>query len=84
VRNDLLREADLSERLAHHHARGNGRQRNADRLGDERESCGSREDSLEHVDDAVLDRVLDVDEPDHAQRLGESHRVRRMVAGSCP
>ena len=65
-RHDLLGVADLLERLAEHHARGDARERHADRLAHERHRAARARIDLEHVDDAVLDRELHVDEPDDA------------------
>jgi hypothetical protein len=65
-RRDFLEESDLLERLAHHDSRRQRRERNADRLGDERDGAARARVDLEHVHDAVLDGVLHVDEAHHA------------------
>ena len=58
-----------------HHARGERRERDADRLRHERDRAAGARIHLEHVDHAVLDRVLHVDQADDAERLRERDGV---------
>ena len=85
---------DRRQRVPEHHARGDLRERDADGLGDERHGAGRARVHLQHVDRVVADGELHVDEPDHAEGLGErarlstqsldlvlAERVRRQRAG---
>jgi hypothetical protein len=51
------------------------RQRHAGRLGDERHGAAGAGVGLQHEHLAPLDRVLDVDEADHAETLGQAAGV---------
>src|SRR5205814_9763403 len=61
---DLLREANGIQRFAEHYTRGDGGEWHADRLRDEWDSSTAARIYFQHVNLPVLDRVLDVDQPD--------------------
>ena len=71
----------VGEPLAEHHAAGELGQRQAGRLGDERHRPRGARVGLDHVQVVAVDAVLDVDQPDHAERRA---RVARRLGGSPP
>ena len=66
---------EVGERPADHHLRRDLRERDPGRLGDERHGPRGPRVRLEDVDRIVLDRELEVDEPDHAEAEREPARV---------
>ena len=72
---------ELLEGLPQHHLCGQFRQGNADRLADEGDRPRGAGVDLQDVELAVLDRVLDVHEPDDAELRGDQ---LRLVFRSCP
>ena len=79
ARRALAREAEVLEFHAGHDLGGQLRQRHTDRLGHKRNGARSARIDLEHVELAVLDRKLDVHQPDDIERPGE--RVRGLAHG---
>ena len=65
--------------LAGHDARRDLGERNAGGLGDERHGARGARVDLQDVDDAALDRELDVHQADHVERLGELARLRAQL-----
>ena len=74
-RRDFAGEPDLGQRVADHDARRDGGERYADRLRDEGHRPAGARIHFQDVDDSILDRELDVDQADHAQRFGERDRL---------
>ena len=59
---------------ANHDARGGLRERDAERLRHERHGAARARVRLEHVEDARADRELHVEQPAHADALGDRER----------
>src|SRR5437868_1440365 len=70
---DLLGKSNGVQRFTQHYARGDGGERHADRLRHEWDRSTAARIYFQHVNLPVLDRVLDVDQPDDIERFRQRH-----------
>ena len=82
-RRGLGGEPQLGQRSPDHHLRRDLGERHAGRLGHERHGAAGARVDLEHVDHAVLDRVLHVHQAAHARAPAPAARCSRAARPGC-